>query len=340
VLVTPEFDRSNRRIAGTAAVLTGGAFACLGLIHPVLFAGALLGLPVWWLVRQRVTRRLEVMRRPFLPAWEAILERHVLFYRALDAAGKDRFRQMAQVFLAEVRITGIRTDVDDTVRLLVAASAVIPVFGFHDWDYHRLGEVLIYPGMFDHEYKTEGDGESDRNVLGITGLGHLSGVMILSKPALLAGFDNPSDKENVGIHEFTHAVEQQEGHTGLPPEVPPQVVRAWLAWVARELAHPTANRAHINEYAYTNEHEFLAVLSEYFFESPEVLKAKDPKLYQMLRAMFHQDPASLLSHVPRQKPTYGRNSPCPCGSGKKYKDCCLPQIKESAASAVSPLGGS
>jgi len=22
----------------------------------------------------------------------------------------------------------------------------------------------------------------------------------------------------------------------------------------------------------------------------------------------------------------GRNSPCPCGSGKKYKKCCLPKI--------------
>jgi len=27
------------------------------------------------------------------------------------------------------------------------------------------------------------------------------------------------------------------------------------------------------------------------------------------------------------KPKIGRNSPCPCGSGKKYKKCCLDKEK-------------
>ncbi|MFN3486913.1 MAG: SEC-C metal-binding domain-containing protein, partial [Planctomycetota bacterium] len=26
----------------------------------------------------------------------------------------------------------------------------------------------------------------------------------------------------------------------------------------------------------------------------------------------------------------GRNQPCPCGSGKKYKKCCLPKDEEAA----------
>ncbi|MEW8182720.1 MAG: SEC-C metal-binding domain-containing protein [Candidatus Thiodiazotropha endolucinida] len=25
----------------------------------------------------------------------------------------------------------------------------------------------------------------------------------------------------------------------------------------------------------------------------------------------------------REQPLVGRNDPCPCGSGKKYKKCCL-----------------
>jgi tetratricopeptide (TPR) repeat protein len=33
--------------------------------------------------------------------------------------------------------------------------------------------------------------------------------------------------------------------------------------------------------------------------------------------------------------TIGRNQPCPCGSGKKYKRCCLPK-DEAAASAALP----
>ncbi len=32
----------------------------------------------------------------------------------------------------------------------------------------------------------------------------------------------------------------------------------------------------------------------------------------------------------------GRNNPCPCGSGKKYKQCCLAQDEAAARAAASP----
>jgi len=42
---------------------------------------------------------------------------------------------------------------------------------------------------------------------------------------------------------------------------------------------------------------------------------------------------------PREKrPSVGRNAPCPCGSGKKYKKCCLDKQLMVAAPAVSVLG--
>jgi Mlc titration factor MtfA (ptsG expression regulator) len=211
--------------------------------------------------------------------------------------------------------------------VLVAASAIIPVFGFEDWEYHRLGEVLVYPGAFDHGYQTETTEET--NILGLTGLGHLRGVVILSKPSLLAGFSDDPGQENVGVHEFTHLVEQEEAEGRLPPEVPPEVVRQWVGYVARELAHPSNHRTGINDYAYTNEHEFFAVLSEYFFGSPQSLQTKAPALYDLLRKLFHQDPAALTRHLPRIRHQARRNGPCPCGSGKKFKDCCLHATAES-----------
>jgi preprotein translocase subunit SecA len=35
------------------------------------------------------------------------------------------------------------------------------------------------------------------------------------------------------------------------------------------------------------------------------------------------DKASKVIKPPRKKKKIGRNDPCPCGSGKKYKKCCL-----------------
>jgi MtfA peptidase len=298
MLVTPENNRRNRNRARALTVALAVALVAAGCFQPLLLLFLGLCPLIYWLLRRRCLHRLRVMRQPFAVAWEHALQAHVAFFRALNDEEKERFRQLVKVFLDEVRITGVRTDVDDTVRALVAASAVIPIFGFRNWEYRRLGEVLVYPDAFGEKYQTSGG--ADENTLGMVGVKHLSGVMILSKPSLLAGFDQSQRPDNVGIHEFTHLVEQEEVERGLPPEVPWQAVKQWVQYVARELAHPQANG--INPYAYTNEHEFLAVLAEYFFNSPTALQQKDPHLYALLRQMFHQDTDSLLQRPTRCGP--------------------------------------
>ena len=44
--------------------------------------------------------------------------------------------------------------------------------------------------------------------------------------------------------------------------------------------------------------------------------------------------------IPRTMAKIGRNDPCPCGSGKKLKRCCMmePAAEEPAASAMAPPG--
>jgi Mlc titration factor MtfA (ptsG expression regulator) len=329
LLVTSESNRRNRNHALALAGAMAVAIAIAGCFFPLVLL--LLGLCpfAYWSARRRSLRRLWIMSQPFPAAWEQILQTHVAFFRALSDPEKARFKQLVQIFLDEVRITGIRTEIDDTVRVLVAASAVIPIFGFHDWEYHRLGEVLVYPNSFGEKYQSTGS--DDENILGMVGLKHLRGVMILSQPSLLAGFDNATSKDNVGIHEFTHLVEQEEADYGLPKEVSWLSVKHWVQYVAQELSHPSNNRSNVNWYAYTNEHEFFAVLAEYFFKSPDLLQKKDPQLYALLRELFHQDTTSLLKLTPSGRQRYGRNDPCPCGSGKKYKHCCLLKANEAQA---------
>jgi Mlc titration factor MtfA (ptsG expression regulator) len=258
--------------------------------------------------------------------WESILRSRVAYFNALGDGQKERFRQLVKVFLDETRITGVRTEVDETTRVLVAASAIIPVFSFEHWEYARLGEVLIYPGSFDKDYKTHGGS----SILGMVGEGYLRGVMILSKPALITGFDIAGDKRNVGIHEFAHLVDRADGYfDGVPPGVPAEVAGSWVEWLMRELENPPTKRSHIDKYAYTDEGEYFAVLMEYFFESPGVLQRKAPELYAMLEKMMRQDTASFLSGATRMRARrIGRNSRCPCGSGKKYKRCCLRLAKQ------------
>jgi hypothetical protein len=90
----------------------------------------------------------------------------------------------------------------------------------------------------------------------------------------------------------------------------------------------------INPYGLTNEAEFFAVATEYFFERPGVMERKHPELYEMLSRVFNQDlgmrAAALVREMKRGRVRFGRNSPCPCGSGVKYKKCCLRRSRSAS----------
>lgn len=45
--------------------------------------------------------------------------------------------------------------------------------------------------------------------------------------------------------------------------------------------------------------------------------------YRMFREAVEEDHKKERSFMPSKKVKVGRNDPCPCGSGKKYKKCCM-----------------
>ncbi|WEK38070.1 MAG: zinc-dependent peptidase [Candidatus Pseudobacter hemicellulosilyticus] len=219
-----------------------------------------------------------------------ILQQQVLFYQRLDEKEKLRFEQKLVVFLREVRIQGIGTDIDETDRIFVAASAVIPIFGFPEWQYRNLTDVLIYPDTFNEEFQFEG---KDRAILGMVGSGYMNGKMILSRHALRQGFEVRSDKSNTAIHEFVHLLDKSDGAVDGIPEnlLQHQYTIPWLHLMQQQIEQIKANRSDINPYAATDKSEFFAVVSEYFFERPELLQQKHPELYDYLEKIFNQSPA-------------------------------------------------
>ncbi len=218
-------------------------------------------------------------------SYRQLLEIYVPFYQRLDKEKKSEFEERVQEFLARVRITGVKTGVEDIDRVFIAASAIIPIFNFPGWQYINLHEVLLYPGAFDEEYRLEG---SQRPYLGIVGNGPLNHVMILSQSALRYAFINKTGKENAALHEFVHLVDKMDGSVdGLPAFIlDKQYILPWLQLMRREIALILENRSDINPYGATNEAEFFAVVSEYFFERPQLFKEKHPELFELLEKIF------------------------------------------------------
>ena len=184
---------------------------------------------------------------------------------------------------------GSRATVEALDRVLVAASAIIAIFGFKDWEYFNLTNVILYPDTFDESYQYEGN---RRNILGIVGSGPLNGQMILSRSALREGFSDTADKNNTAIHEFVHLLDKTDGYIdGLPSKLLEHSYSIpWMKLVHQTIQAITDGHTDINPYGAINEAEFFAVISEYFFERPDLLAEKHPELYEMLTRIFRQDP--------------------------------------------------
>jgi MtfA peptidase len=197
------------------------------------------------------------------------LEENILFYKKLTPSQKKQFEFEMDEFLDEVQITPINTTIDTSHKIYIAASAVIPVFAF------------------DKHFNSKGN---NRNTLGMVGTGYLGGKMLLSKHAIELGFKNKTDKNNTAIHEFIHLIDKADGDIDGVPKVllDKQYTIPWIDMIFKEMEKRKKTDTDINDYGYTNEVEFFAVISEYFFERPDLLKQKHPHLYSMLEKVFKQ----------------------------------------------------
>lgn len=221
------------------------------------------------------------------PGYKDILLKHVAFYRDLDEESKTRFEEKIKEFLEYVHIDGINTNVDDLDKLLVASSAVIPIFGFPKWKYYNLRSVLLYPDTFNRdEFLANG---YEKNTLGMVGNGPMQGTMILSKPALHYGFNNNNGKENTGIHEFVHLLDKEDGDIdGLPEALLQKKYNiSWVELVNKNIEAIRQGESDINYYGATNKAEFFAVAAEYFFSNPLLFKENHPELYDALKKIFN-----------------------------------------------------
>lgn len=218
-----------------------------------------------------------------------MLQQYVRYYRDLDQPERKRFIQRMRKFLQLVKITGIETEVEPLDKVLIAASAVIPTFGFPQWNqYPRLNEVLLYHDHFRHgDFATEG---TDRRIAGMVGGGFLNGKLLLARPSLRAGFVQHGP-DNTGIHEFAHLLDKADGDTDGIPEyfLTHEYLVPWVEMIRRESEDIRKRRSNIDPYALTNQAEFFAVAAEYFFNQPQFLARDHPELFGLLEEVFNQD---------------------------------------------------
>lgn len=216
-----------------------------------------------------------------------VLKNKVPLYISLDDTKRTVFIERVEYFLKTTRISAEKgAAVSDEDKVLVAASATIPLIHFETWAYENLDEVILYPDYFDERFDVENKG---RNVAGMVGTGVLNHKMILSLPALRGGFARGGES-NTAIHEFVHLIDMADGDVDGVPEylIPKELIDPWLKEMDKTIREIQEGKSDIREYAATNDAEFLAVTTEYFFKKPKDLKKDHPNLYALLDEIYNR----------------------------------------------------
>ncbi len=217
----------------------------------------------------------------------------ILFYQKLSTAEKANFFKEVNIFLQKVIITAVNTSITDADKILVAASAVIPMFAFKGWEYPHLDEVLLYNDHFNMAFETEGN--KDRNIMGLVGTGVYKNKMLLSKRALQQGFNNKTDKRNTAIHEFVHLIDAADGDTDGIPHIlmDKQYVLPWINLVHKELEDLKQENSDINPYGNTNKTDFLPWPRNIFLSGQIFLRRSILKCINKCNACLKQSKKAL-----------------------------------------------
>lgn len=225
--------------------------------------------------------------KQFPAHWHNILLKEVRFYKNLVPNEQKRFQDRMMQFLSEVYIDSVGFEIEELDKILIASSAVIPVFAFKEWHYPTVTGIIVYPDNFNEDFEFSDKSES-KQIAGVVGTGRLERKMILSRKALYHGFKNSNDKRNTAIHEFVHLIDKMDDKVDGIPEILMQNAYTipWLKLVHDKMEAINDDKSDIRAYGGTKQAEFLAVASEYFFENPKLMKRKHPELYRMLAECF------------------------------------------------------
>ena len=231
--------------------------------------------------------------------WQETLDR-LTFLDRLSFNEKNRLRKLTESFLSEKEFTSAGgLELTDAMCVSIAVQGCLPILNIGLENYRDWIGVIVYPDEFIiprsvedefgvvHEYNDVASGEALEG-----------GPLLISwRDAQMAG-----EGYNVVIHEFAHKLDMLSGEAdGVPPlpvdlsrkEWEETLLAAYDDFCALlDEAEGCGGETLLDPYAAESPGEFFAVMSEVFFETPDILNDEYPALYAQFSRFYRQNPAS------------------------------------------------
>ncbi len=243
--------------------------------------------------------RRQLLDEPFPAEWLSYLHKNVGHYHRLSEGEQAKLRDDLRVFIAEKNWEGCGgLQITDEIKVTIAAQACLLVLGMEHECYDRVKSILVYPRGYRAPSGSEGatgviyEGGQER-----AGEAWYRGPVVLSWADVLAEGQNPGSGHNLVFHEFAHQLDMLNGVIdGTPPLRDSEQHRRWQEVMTQEyerlIEESERGRATLlDQYGTKDEGEFFAVATECFFDRPIDMRRRHPRLYEILREYYRQDPA-------------------------------------------------
>jgi len=199
-----------------------------------------------------------------------------------------------QWFLKEKTFYGVDIKVTDEIKVNIAFFACLETVAYKYFCYPSLKYIFVYPNIIVLHQKRIENIVSNEEML-IEGEATGDAVIIVWNEAKR---EIQKCTRNVIIHEFAHELDYAEGAIdGIPPientklqEFTKIMFSEYEKFKEKTIKGRFLGKYHLlDKYAATNKAEFFAVMSEYFFVKPELLKKHFPDIYKELKNFYKID---------------------------------------------------
>lgn len=247
-------------------------------------------------------RRKKLLASPFPEEWERLIQHNLQYYQHLNNEEKQRLRDLIRVFIVEKYWMGCNgLELTDKIRVIIAAHACLMILALPNDYYGNVESIYVYPTTVISPERPIGFFEVRTTPVSgpmpILGEAQHRGPVVLVWDAVKREARHPEHGHNVVYHEFAHKLDMLDGSAdGTPPLTTSEEYQRWIEVCSKEYQYLCEQVDHgeptfLDSYAATNEGEFFAVATEYFFNKPVDMKRHRPELYQVLQGFYRQDPA-------------------------------------------------
>ena len=251
----------------------------------------------WWR-RWRRARTLSQRAIPE-PLWQLTLARFPFLACRADT-DLARLRELSTLFLADKEFAGMQgLQVSDEMAVAIAAQACLPVLHLGlDW-YDSFKGIVVHPDVVvaRREHVDE-DGIVHHYDEELSGEAMAGGPLMLSWHDVAEAGVSAQWGYNVVVHEFVHVLDLRDGLADGTPAIADREARAHWQQIIEAEYQVFCNRIDADEetlldpYGAESVDEFFAVVSEVFFVAPADLLEEHPRMYELLRGFYRQDPAA------------------------------------------------